>query len=180
MPVAPKHSRKLGIPGTISPRTIPMAGDAFVRTQFHRPICSGGFHRSLSRFTQKVSRPSRPGSDNSPATADRHHVAGSKPRNDIFSSRVQNAARPESDDAMTDRPAIFVSATSGEFRSFRLAVKRQLERKGVLMIVSRTPMMRWADATRTPLPRVCRKAIRRSQIAGSCGLLFSCCPRVWQ
>ena len=36
---------------------------------------------------------------------------------------------------MTDRPAIFVSATSGEFRSFRLAVKWQLERKGVLMIV---------------------------------------------
>jgi Domain of unknown function (DUF4062) len=36
---------------------------------------------------------------------------------------------------MTDRPAIFVSATSGEFRSFRLALKRQLERKGVLMIV---------------------------------------------
>ena len=118
-----------------SPRTIPMVGDASVRTQFNRPICSGGFHRSLSRFTQKVSRPSRPGSDNSPATADRHHVAGSKPRNDIFSSRVQNAARPESDDAMTDRPAIFVSATSGEFRSFRLALKRQLERKGVLMIV---------------------------------------------
>ncbi len=36
---------------------------------------------------------------------------------------------------MTNRPAIFVSATSSEFRSFRLAVKQQLERKGVLMIV---------------------------------------------